>query len=379
MDRLVALQQRIAPELSAAIERRHSILRNIHFSQPIGRRAMAVRLKTQERVIRREIDFLRDAGMVEITGAGMHLTPSGEEVLRELREYIRSLRGLSNLERVAAETLNLRRVVAVPGDSDEDESVKKELAKVAAKYIKKCLRDNYTLVVTGGTTMAEVANAFIPSRVRRDIIVLPARGSLGEDMEKQADTVAAAVARGLGGTYKLLNLPDDLSEEIASRLLEQPRLQEVVNQIRNADVVVHGIGPAEEMARRRRLPKDQVEILKERGAVGEAFGFYFDRNGQIVYSTASLGLRLEDLPRMKQVIAVGGGNSKAEAIIAVSANNLHQTLITDEGACRRILSLLGVQSLVTTYEDHIVSDLDGSDADDFGEQDTCETSLNREE
>jgi central glycolytic genes regulator len=309
----------------------------------------------------------------------MHLTPSGEEVLRELREYIRSLRGLSILERVAAEALNLKRVVAVPGDSDEDESVKKELAKIAAKYIRKCLRDNCTLVVTGGTTMAEVANAFVPGRGRRNVTVLPARGSLGEDVEKQADTVAAAVARGLGGTYKLLNLPDDLSEEIASRLLEQPRVQEVVNQIRNADVVIHGIGTADEMARRRRLPKDQVEILKERDAVGEAFGFYFDRTGRIVYSTASLGLRLEDIPKMKQVIAVGGGNSKAEAIIAVSANNLHQILITDEGACRRILSLPGAQGLVRTYEDHRVSGLDESDLDDFGEQDVCETSLNREE
>lgn len=342
MDRLVALQQRIAPELSSIIERRYSILRNIYFSQPIGRRAMAVRLGTQERVIRREIDFLRDAGMVEITGAGMHLTPSGEQILRELREYIRTLRGLSSLERAVAEALKLRTVVIVSGDSDDDESVKKELAKAAVKYIKKRLRDDYTVAVTGGTTMAEVATAFVPCRTRRNVTVVPARGSLGEDLDKQSDTVAVAVAKGLGGSYRLLNLPDDLSEEIASRLLEQPRIQDVVDQIRNADMVVHGIGTADEMARRRRLRDDQVSTLRERGAVGEAFGFYFDRNGRIVYSTASLGLRIEDLPHIKQVIAVGGGRSKAEAMVAVSANSLHEALITDEGAARRILALLNV-------------------------------------
>lgn len=339
MDRLVALQQKIAPELSSLIELRYSILRNIHFSQPIGRRAMAVRLKTQERVIRREIDFLRDAGMVEITGAGMNLTPEGEEILRELREYIRTLRGLSHLERAVSEALGLKKVIVVPGDSDDDESVKKELARAAANYIKKRLKDDYTIAVTGGTTMAEVAKAFAPSRVKRNVVVVPARGSLGEEIEQQSDTVAVAVAKGLGGSYRLLNLPDDLSEEIAARLLEQPRVQDVVNQIRNADMVVHGIGTAEEMARRRRLPEDQVKLLRQRGAVGEAFGFYFDRQGRVVYTTASLGLRIEDLAQIKQVIAVGGGRSKAEAIIAVSANNLHEALITDEGASRRILAL----------------------------------------
>lgn len=339
MDRLIALQQRIAPELSSVIELRYSILRNIHFSQPIGRRAMALRLKTQERVIRREIDFLRDAGMVEITGAGMHLTPEGEGILRELREYIRTLRGLSYLERSVAETLGLKRVIVVSGDSDDDESVKKELARAAANYIRKSLRDDYTIAVTGGTTMAEVARAFTPSRVKRNVTVVPARGSLGEEIEQQSDTVAVAVARGLGGSYRLLNLPDDLSEEIASQLLEQPRVHDVVNQIRNADMVVHGIGTSDEMARRRRLPEEQIGMIRQRGAVGEAFGFYFDRRGRVVHTTASLGLRIEDLSQIKQVIAVGGGRSKAEAIIAVSANSLHEALITDEGASRRILAL----------------------------------------
>ncbi|MFY9485012.1 MAG: sugar-binding domain-containing protein [Bacillota bacterium] len=339
MDRLIALQQRIAPELSSIIELRYSILRNIHFSQPIGRRAMALRLKTQERVIRREIDFLRDAGMVEITGAGMHLTAEGEEILRELREYIRTLRGLSYLERSVAEVLGLQEVIVVSGDSDDDESVKKELAKAAAYYIKKNLKDDYTIAVTGGTTMAEVARAFAPSRTKRNVTVVPARGSLGEEIEQQSDTVAVAVAKGLGGSYRLLNLPDDLSEDIASQLVEEPRIYEVVEQIRNADMVVHGIGTAEEMARRRRLPEEQARLLRRLGAVGEAFGFYFDRNGSVVHTTPSLGLKIEDLSEIEQVIAVGGGRTKAEAIIAVSANNLHKALITDEGASRRILAL----------------------------------------
>ena len=76
MDRLIALQQRIDRELSSIIELRYSDIKK-HTLLPSRSEGVQWLSAQDGSVIRREIDFLRDAGMVEITGAGMHLTRGG--------------------------------------------------------------------------------------------------------------------------------------------------------------------------------------------------------------------------------------------------------------------------------------------------------------
>lgn len=194
------------------------------------------------------------------------------------------------------------------------------------------------MAVTGGTTIAEVANAISFGGWKTDATVVPARGGLGEDVEKQANTVAALLAKKLGGSYRLLHAPDDLSEESLASVSSEPRIREILELVRSADIVLHGIGTAEEMARRRGMSAGQIARLEELGAVGEAFGYYFDRLGRPVHVTSSVGLKLEDLGRIGTVIAVGGGASKAEAVVAVMSHHYQDILVTDEGAARRIIS-----------------------------------------
>ena len=62
-------------------------------------------------------------------------------------------------------------------------------------------------------------------------------------------------------------------------------------------MLLHRISTAEEMARRRGLHDDHVMQLIVNGAVGEAFGYYFNDLGEVVYSTASVGIRMEDLAK----------------------------------------------------------------------------------
>ena len=122
--------------------------------------------------------------------------------------------------------------------------------------------------------------------------------------------------------------------------MNEPRIRDVIALGRRADVLLHGIGTAEEMARRRGFDDETTMKLIADGAVGEAFGYYFDSQGKIVYSTSSVGLRLEDLERIPQVIAVGGGRSKAWAVMSVLSTGFCDVCITDEGAARRLMNLI---------------------------------------
>ena len=339
MNKLLALEKKIVPEILPLLLSRYQVLRSIHFLQPIGRRALAEQLHLQERKIRNEVDVLREQKLLTLNLSGMQVTPEGELLLRDLEGYIREIQGLSILEEKIEQLFKVAKVKIVPGDTDRDESVKKDLARVTAEYLDQKLKDGAILAVTGGTTLAEVASALTPLAVKRNITVIPARGGQGEEVEIQANAVAANIAKGLGANYRLLHVSDDLQDETIQSIAGEPKIKELLDLIHQADIVLHGIGAAAEIALRRGMNPDKIAKLLENGAVGEAVGYYFANDGRLVHATSSVGLQLTDLATVKQVVAVAGGRSKAAAVKAVLLNAPRDVLIIDEGAARGLLKV----------------------------------------
>jgi central glycolytic genes regulator len=292
-----------------------------------------------ERMARAETDFLKAQGLLEITPAGMIVTAEGKALIAGLTEYIHKLRGLYGLEQTLMTKLGLQQAIIIPGDSDVDATVKKEMGQAAARFLEHYIFDGATLAVTGGTTMAEVANALAP--VKKEVLCLPARGSRGEAVEYQANTIAAQMANKMGGSYRLLYLPDLLSQEIVDNIAEQdPGIREILTCLKKTDVLVLGIGRVDTAARRWWFAEEKIQELIRAGATGEALGYYFNLKGEVVYTTYSAGLHMEDIGKIASVVAVSGGCSKAEAILSVIRHYNQQILITDEAAAKKMLALL---------------------------------------
>ncbi len=333
------LHRKIAPELITIVEDRYNILRHIQFSQPVGRRALAVMLDMGERVIRAQVEFLKNASLVDFTPLGMTITREGTAILADLAEYIRLMHGLTDLEEELASKLKLKRVVIIPGDSEEDQAARRELGRAAAGVLGQYLGNNMTIAVSGGSTMAVVAEAVQSSSAA--VTVVPARGGLGEEVEYQANTVASVMAAKLGGKYRMLHIPDGLSEKSLEVILENDsNMRMVADMIRHADILIHGIGQAQQMAVRRNMSEAAVAEILASGAVGEALGHYCSLQGEIVYVTNSVGLRLDELEQIGLVVAVAGGRDKAEAIVAVTSAGGQSVLVTDEAAARSIQAII---------------------------------------
>jgi len=342
MDSLGALQQ-LVPELAELLERRYNLLKVIRNQGPIGRRFLSAQLGGSERVIRGELDVLREQGLLHITSLGVQLTPEGEKVFLELRDVVRDAYGLEQLESKLAAALGVKKMIIVPGDCDRDPASKRELARAAADFLCSVVQDGNILAVSGGTTLAAVAEAVRLHGLRRRVTVVPVRGGLGEDIKIQSNSIAVALAEGLGGTYRLLHAPEDVRPCNLEQILSEPSIRSVIALGRRADILLHGVGTAEEMARRRGFDDSSIMDLIAAGAVGEAFGCYFEAQGSIIRNTASVGLRLEDLERVPLVIAVGGGKSKAWAVMAVLSRGYCDVCITDEGVARRLMSLKEIE------------------------------------
>lgn len=339
MQDILKLQQKIVPELMELLEKRYNILRAIYYNQPVGRRILANHLEMGERVVRTEINFLKKQNLINISTPGMTVTSEGEEIIDRLKDFIHEIKGLSEIEEALKQALKIKKVVIVPGDVEEDHTVMNELGRTAAQYVMGILKDNTIIAVTGGTTIKEVIDnlSYIP--YFKNTIVVPARGAMERKVETEANTLAASLANKLGATYKLLNVPENLSDLAFSTILNEKSVKNVLNILHEANVVIYGIGRADEMSTRRGLSQEETNIILEKGSVGEAFGYYFNRRGEVVYSTPSIGLKIEDIRKLENLIAVAGGKSKADAIASVQLNNEKNILITDEGTAMEILNM----------------------------------------
>lgn len=330
---------RIAPDLMADIGRRAQVLSSIESMQPVGRRALSARLNLPEREVRAAAAALKEQGLITMDAAGMQLTAAAAEVLPGARDLSRAMFGLIRLEQSLSELLHVRHVVVVAGNSDSDPQVLREVGRAAAHQVHKQLQSGMTLAVTGGSTMSEVAHG-MQSAVPMDLMVLPARGGMGATMETQANNVAAEIARRLGGHHRVIHLPDTLDAPALQEMMKLPEIREPLELLQRCDLVVHGIGRADVMAQRRRLSQEEMDLIRIERAVGEAFGDFFDFEGHTVLQAATVAAGLGLLHQNSKMVAVAAGEKKAEAIVAATRHEKHDTLVTDEAAAKKIVALL---------------------------------------
>ena len=330
----------IAPDLMADIGRRAQVLASIETMQPVGRRALAARLNLPEREVRSTAAALKEQGLITMDAAGMQLTSKAAEVIPGARDLSRAMFGLTRLEQALSSLLHVPHVVVVSGSADTDPQVLREVGRAAAHRIHRLLQSGMTLAVGGGSTMSEVARG-MQSASPMNVMVVPARGGMGLSVENQASTVAAEIARRIGGHYRVMHLPDTLDAAALQEMRRLPEVRETIELLERTDLVVSGIGRADVMARRRDLSAEEMELLASRKAVGEAFGDFFDFEGRTVLQASTVSLGVEKLHQNSRMVAVAAGGQKAEAIIAATRHEKLDSLITDEAAARRIAALLG--------------------------------------
>ena len=324
MNEFLMICERIVPEIVSVLKERYKILNHLVYEEPIGRRTLATATDLPERTVRSHIELMRANGLVDIYKPGIFLTDR-----------------INELEHRLTEALHIDRVVITP---TEGTLMVKKLGFTAAKLLQDLLKPNAVVAISGGSTMAAIAEEmpilpFNPT-------VVPARGGVGEVVEYQANVIASVLAERLSGSYKMLHLPDGLSQDSLHMLMTcEPQIKEIGDLISRTDVLLFGIGTAMRMADQRHIADDVRKQLVDNHAVGEALGQYCDIEGKLIYSTNNIGLSLPDVVKVPNVIAVAGGQEKASAIIGVMRACQKGILIIDEQAAEGMRQLLQISAL----------------------------------
>lgn len=340
IDEISDVLRTVAPEMIELLEGRYQILKVVGYLQPIGRRSLATKLDMTERVVRKEANTMKDQGLLDFSLEGMKLTHQGETALGMMKLFFHDLKGVKALEEKLAERLGIQKVIlaGVPDESLYNDYILRDIGRLASEYLHTLIDDESIVGITGGSSVFHVIDSY---RKERNPItratVIPARGGLGSKSEFQANTLVEKLAERLGSQYKLLFTPDILSKDAIESLRNEPQIKEILEVIEQIDILVFGIGDALSMAERRSLNDGEKDIIKGKGSVAEAFGYYFNAEGEIVHEISTIGIDINQFKRIQKLVAVAGGTDKVEAIKAISKINPQLVLVTDEIVAREIL------------------------------------------
>lgn len=338
MENIMASLEKIIPEGIGTLRIRYTLLQAILENQPVGRRKLAAITSYSERMIRNEIEVLSTQGLVIVQNSGIVMTVQGEKLVDKLYDPIRKLERFAELENELQHRLGVRQAIVVKGDVDQSENTKWRLGKAGANLLKDIIKENYIISITGGTTVAKMIESMNTyPNTHNNLTVIAARGSIGENVQIQANTVAVELAKKIGASYELLNIPDNLGMASINTIKQEPHMQKTLQIMVKSDMIIFGLGEATKMAKRRTEDPKTLELLQDKEAVAEAFRCYFDKDGQIVYSSANIGIDLEAAMQIPIRVAVAGGASKGRAILASKKLLKDSYLIVDEGAAREIL------------------------------------------
>jgi central glycolytic genes regulator len=337
--KLFSAIEKLLPEHIETLYRRHHLLKNIRSMQPVGRRSLVAKVNLTERILRKDVEMLRDEGLIHIAPSGMSMTDSGNIVFSTFEQIVKEQSGIVGLENRLKDKLNVKEVNIVEGDCDENDEVKRELGAAAARALMHSLKEENIIAVTGGTTLGNIAKMVKPDPKHRKMVFVPARGGLGERVENEANTICSQMANRADSEYHLLHVPDEVSDKTYDMLIKEKHVKEILSLIQSSTIVIHGIGEAKKMAKRRKASDETIEILEKQEAVGEAFGYYFDGNGDVIHRINTFGIQLDDLTGNKRIITVAGGSSKAAAIQAYIKMGYTDVLVIDEGVATQLLAL----------------------------------------
>jgi DNA-binding transcriptional regulator LsrR (DeoR family) len=256
-----------------------------------------------------------------------------------------------DLEAELRERFGLADVIVSPARADA-QAQREEVARSAARYLDRRLRDGDIVAVSHGRDAGEVPRFFRPGRRLECTFVSAMGGSPRVDEPTNPNEICRALAERSGGRAVSLYAPAHVeSAEMRDRLLQQEAVAETLRVAGRATVALVGIGGTDDgctMVRSGSISPEEIGRLRRHGAVGDILGNYVDALGRPIASAESnrlIGLGMDDLRRIETVVAVVSEPEKPPAILGVLRSGVIDVLILDEGNARAVLELAGASRI----------------------------------
>jgi DNA-binding transcriptional regulator LsrR (DeoR family) len=322
--------------LSADRERLLVKVSRYYYEQELTQSQISERLRLSRQKVQRLLKEAREEGIVQIS----------------IRPVIGAF---PDLERMLENRFGLQEAVVIETiDYDDQFVVAREVGVGAADYLRRVVQSQDAIVISWGGSLLGLVNALSGGSRRADldgISVIQGLGGLGDpNKEVHAADLTRRLAQVLGGEAVLLPTPAVAgTREARDTYIEDPFVSNVLKQAQSANLAVMGIGAPRLdsilMREGRIVTAQDLETLKNNGAVGDINLRFFDENGMLVQSNFDqrvIGLTLDEIKRIERVIGVAGGAAKVSAVRGALAGKLVDVLVTDQITAQQVLEPVDV-------------------------------------
>jgi DNA-binding transcriptional regulator LsrR (DeoR family) len=248
-----------------------------------------------------------------------------------------------DLEAEIVATFGLTDAIVSPAHLGGD-SQRGAVARSAAGYLARRLRDGSIVAVSHGRDIGEVPRFFRPPAPIDCVFASAMGGSPRVDAPTNPNEICRALAERSGGRAESLFAPAYVeSPEVRDALLEQEAVAHALEVASRADVALVGIGGTDDgctMVRSGCLSLDEIASLRDKGAVGDVLGNYVDIDGEVVdapHSGRLIGLSIDGIRDVETVVAAVTGDEKPLAIYGVLKAGIIDVLIVDEINARALI------------------------------------------
>ena len=293
----------------------------LYYEDGLTQAQIATRLFVSRQTVGRLLESARHQGIVRI-----ELDP----------QYLAAMQLATRLR----DRLGLRDAVVVPTAQGRmsRERTNERVAAALAAFVRRHLHPGAVVGVSWGDSVAR-SLSMLPEENLEGVQIVATTGAL-----RAIDDV---LTRSPHVLQRLRTLPAPLlvsTPEVAEAINGEQVVRDVLDLARSAVVTLTGMGSATPgcSAVAFGVTTDaEVAEFAARGAVGDIMGEWFDIEGNVVetsWSRRRVGLGLEELRALQNVVAVAGGLEKVDTIRGAVAGRLIDALVTDEPTATALLA-----------------------------------------
>ncbi len=239
----------------------------------------------------------------------------------------------------------LKNVVVTDEESNED--VIRSLAISAARFLSEHIKDGQLIGISWGRTLHATVDRIVFDGEYRNTSFVPLIGGVGQFRhEYQMNSIVEKIANAFKSNRYYLYAPAHLkNSKTLKMMLEDDSINLVVEMWKKLDLAIVGIGEPISLANAFRNIYGQafLSTLMKQAAAGDIAARFFTADGTPCSSANEniLGISLEQLKTIPEVIGIAGGKEKVSAIHAVVKAGYINSLITDKKTALQIVSMDG--------------------------------------
>ncbi|MFC0233415.1 sugar-binding transcriptional regulator [Vagococcus entomophilus] len=239
----------------------------------------------------------------------------------------------------------LKEVIVLPSSMGQETiKIRQTVAKAGANYIASHLATIQTIGLSWGTTLADMVEC-IPFGSWPDLKIQPLVGGISsEHVYFDTNHLVFCLAEKLSAHCRYFYAPA-LAENLAfAEMLNGTKIvQTTLKGAKSVDLAVIGVGNPQVASTWENLGYIGEEEFKSIGemehVVGDAVGSLFDAQGKTIQCDLTkrmIGVKVEELTEIKEVMIIAAGQEKAKSILALVKANRANTLIVDQQLAEKI-------------------------------------------